>query len=151
MDPSQSATPPNVYIIGAASTGKTTLVNNLHSYFTRRLATPLRPAIITEVARTVLRQHNFTARDILLPARSLTLQRLILQAQAAAERDALGGDGGSGNPGRWFVSDRSGADPIAYATKYIGAEAARGLVESAEWADLKQRMVKAVVVICEAG
>ncbi|KAG7287376.1 hypothetical protein NEMBOFW57_006887 [Staphylotrichum longicolle] len=108
------------------------------------------PSVITEVARTVLRARAFTAADVRIPARSLALQRLILQAQAAAERDALNSSEKEEEAG-WFISDRSGADPIAYALRYVGADAARGLVQSAEWAELKGRMAEGLVVVCEAG
>ncbi|KAK4044074.1 AAA domain-containing protein [Parachaetomium inaequale] len=142
--------PPNIYIVGAQCTGKTTLVANLHAHFTTAdphnpKAPPVR--VITDVARTVLRAHNFTARDVRIPARSLALQRLVLQAQAAAERDVVIGAG----PGGWFISDRSGADPIAYAMQYIGAEGVRALAESEQWGVLKRRMQEAVVVVCEVG
>ncbi|KAL2177637.1 AAA domain-containing protein [Thermothelomyces heterothallicus CBS 202.75] len=142
--------PPNIYIIGAQCTGKTTLVNHLRAHFANRNPVPDGgpPALISEVARTVLKAHHFTARDVRIPSRSLVLQRLILQAQAAAERDALE----SGGPRkRWFISDRSGADPIAYSLRYVGHEAARALAKTEEWVELKERMRQSVVIICEAG
>lgn len=73
--------PPNIYIVGAQCTGKTTLVNNLHTFFTSHPnPNPYAPtpSVITEVARTVLRARAFTAADVRIPARSLALQRLIL-------------------------------------------------------------------------
>ncbi|KAK3294347.1 uncharacterized protein B0H64DRAFT_433528 [Chaetomium fimeti] len=203
--------PPNIYIVGAQCTGKTTLVNNLRAHFQGDLSmtnpsssssppppppastppatmppatmpppaiTPP-PTIITEVARGVLATHRFSARDVRIPARSLALQRLILQAQAVAEARAVGlrmtaeeaclvmtggtggtggvapgavptGTGGGGGPG-WFVSDRSGADPIAYALRYAGPEAGRELAGTAAWAELRARMRASLVVVCEAG
>ncbi|KAH6856103.1 hypothetical protein B0I37DRAFT_366569 [Chaetomium sp. MPI-CAGE-AT-0009] len=178
--------PPNIYIVGAQCTGKTTLVGNLRAHFYNTPTTtssdganppsppPPPPTIITEVARGVLATHRFTARDVRIPARSLALQRLILQAQAAAEARAVRGmapgpseasgpgeavevhgetaetGGGDGGPG-WFVSDRSGADPIAYALRYAGAEAGRELAGTAAWAELRARMRASLVVVCEAG
>ncbi|KAL2164902.1 hypothetical protein VTH06DRAFT_198 [Thermothelomyces fergusii] len=150
--------PPNIYIVGAQCTGKTTLVNHLRAYFANNhhnnnhKHNPIpdggQPALVSEVARGVLKAHHFTARDVRIPSRSLLLQRLILQAQAAAERDALqSGEGGK----TWFISDRSGADPIAYCMRYVGHDAARTLAESEEWAELKERMRQSVVVICEVG
>lgn len=152
--------PPNIYIIGAQCTGKTTLVNNLREHFFAQqpLNSDLNPkpnpldqsnipppVIISEVARSVLKDHNFTAQDVRTPARSLALQQLILSAQSAAERDAVG-------QGRWFISDRSGADPIAYALRYAGEEAARrALCASDEWRELRGRMQRSLVVVCEAG
>jgi hypothetical protein len=160
--PKMNPPPPNIYIVGAQCTGKTTLVNALRAHFT---PTPTAnpnpnpnlnphppPAIITEVARRVLTKHNFTAADVRTPARSLALQQLILQAQATAERDALNPNQNPGGEASWFISDRSGADPIAYAVRYVGADTARAaLADSAEWATLRARMREAVVVVCEAG
>ncbi|KAK4153030.1 hypothetical protein C8A00DRAFT_15743, partial [Chaetomidium leptoderma] len=60
----------------------------------------------------------------------------------------------SSSSGRWFISDRSGADPIAYALRYVGREAAAAagvLAGSEEWKELRARMRRAVVVVCEAG
>lgn len=150
--PPPRSPPPNIYIVGAQCTGKTTLVNALNTHFTTTHSTHLNPPnpprLITEVARTVLTTHNFTAADVRTPARSLALQQLILRAQASAERDALD----QSSPEGWFISDRSGADPIAYAARYVGADAARDvLVASAEWRELRGRMREAVVVVCEAG
>ncbi|KAK3903256.1 AAA domain-containing protein [Staphylotrichum tortipilum] len=148
--------PPNIYIVGTQCTGKTTLVNNLRTYFTTTTTTPSpptpypQPTFITEVARTVLQTHSFTAADVRDPARSLALQRLILAAQAAAEGDALG-QATPTTAGRWFISDRSGADPLAYALRYVGSSGTRPLLESAEWAVLRERMRGAVVVVCEAS
>ena len=83
--------PPNIYIIGAQSTGKTTLVSALDKHFEQHqtyLSEPTaRPHIIKEVARSVLRDHHFTADDIATSKpRALQLQRLILDAQSKAER-----------------------------------------------------------------
>ena len=101
------------------------------------------PKIIIEVARGVLQKHAFTAEDITSSQiRSIQLQRLILEAQLRAEAEA--GDG-------WFISDRSGFDPIVYALRYVGNDAARELMASMEFIALKERMQKSLVVICEAG
>jgi len=62
----------------------------------------------------------------------------------AAERSAL-------REKSWFVSDRSGVDPIIYAMRYVGLDSARSLCESAEWSELKDRMTNSLVVLCEAG
>ncbi|GAB1319469.1 hypothetical protein MFIFM68171_09679 [Madurella fahalii] len=150
--------PPNIYIIGAQCTGKTTLVNNLREHFSThphphpnsnpdqpgQTGTPP-PVIISELARSVIKAHDFTTRDVRSPTRSLALQQLILAAQAAAERDAV-------SQGRWFISDRSGADPIAYALRYVGEVTTRRvLCGSDEWRELKGRMQRSLVVVCEAG
>ncbi|KAK3994423.1 AAA domain-containing protein [Cladorrhinum sp. PSN332] len=135
--------PPNIYIVGAQCTGKTTLVNNLRQHFESNPTDQYRPPIfITEVARSVLKTNSFTALDVVTPSRSLELQQLILDAQTAAERDAFD---------QWFISDRSGADPITYALRYVGDEATDKLVKSKEWQEVRERMKNGVVVVCEAN
>lgn len=101
--------------MGAQCTGKTTLVNRLAQHFHDNPPPAGPPAIIKEVARTVLVKHNFTANDITSSQeRCLLLQRLILEAQAKAEREVLQGEAS------WFISDRSGVDPMAYAAQHGG-------------------------------
>lgn len=140
----------NVFIIGAQCTGKTTLVNELEQSFAASdLATaqaPSRsPVIIREVARTILREKNFSRQDITLSkARALQLQQHILDAQVDAERTAS-------LTGSWYVCDRSGLDPIVYARTFVGQKAADEILESEQWKQLEQRMQTGVVILCEAG
>lgn len=137
----------NIYIVGAQGTGKTTLVNAIEKYFATCKPTPAEnsPTIIREVARSVLRTHAFAAADIRSSRdRALELQKLILHAQVAAERGAL-------EAGGWFVSDRSGVDPICYALRYAGEEEASQLIGSNEWQELKETMTRGLIVVCEAG
>lgn len=140
-------TPPNIYVIGAQCTGKTTLVNALQSYFSEAPSRPEtdRPAIIKEVARTVLQRWDFRADEIRSsPERCTALQRLIQRAQLDAEREAL-------TEHSWFISDRSGVDPIVYAARYAGDSAAKTMVRSPEWTELKGRLRQGVIIVCEAG
>ncbi|KAK2028150.1 hypothetical protein LX32DRAFT_720980 [Colletotrichum zoysiae] len=138
----------NIYIVGAQCTGKTTLVKALEEYYTTTQTQSnswTRPVIVTEVARSVLRRHAIPAADIRAsPDRALNLQRLILDAQVSAERQALG-------RGTWFISDRSGIDPTCYAFTYAGREGVSLLLASEEWGLLKSRMKQAMIVVCEAG
>lgn len=138
--------PKNIYIVGAQCTGKTTLIAALSAYFTNSspaTTTVPTPQILTEVARTVLRQHDFTASDITSsPSKAILMQRLILEAQYTAEKAA-----GT----RWFISDRSGFDPIVYTKRYVGEEGARDLLRTNIWGELKERMGQSLVVVCEAG
>ena len=139
--------PKNIYIVGAQSTGKTTLLGALSTHFTTpptpTTSTPA-PLIFTEVARTVLRQHNLTASDITSsPSQNLSIQKLIFEAQYAMEKAA--------GTSQWFISDRSGFDPIVYAKRYVGKEGARSLMQTKIWDELKARMEHSLVVVCEAG
>lgn len=60
MQPPQRPHPPpqSLYIIGARSTGRTTLVHALEAHF-RRLSSP--PTVMHEVARTLSRQRGTTS------------------------------------------------------------------------------------------
>lgn len=136
----------NIYIVGAQCTGKTTLITALSAHFTNpslTTTTTSAPLILTEVARTVLRQHNFTASDITSsPSKAMLMQKLMLEAQYSAEK-AAGTE--------WFISDRSGFDPIVYTKRYVGEEGARDLMRTDIWGELKERMEHSLVVVCEAG
>ncbi|KAF4628610.1 hypothetical protein G7Y89_g9546 [Cudoniella acicularis] len=139
----------NIYIVGAQCTGKTTLTNALEDHFKNTddlVGNPISgPKFIKEVARTVLKQHDFTASDIKFsPAKAFALQRFILKAQLAAE-SAIS------ETGDWFISDRSGADPLVYARRYVGKDAESGLAQSSEWKELQGRLRKSLVIVCEAG
>ncbi|KAL9597061.1 MAG: hypothetical protein Q9219_005390 [cf. Caloplaca sp. 3 TL-2023] len=137
--------PQNIYIIGPQSTGKTTLVDALASFFEQADTASYEktPKIIKEVARGVLRRHQYTAEDIVSSkSRALELQRLILEAQCEAERDACN---------EWYISDRSGLDPLVYARQYVGMEETLALIQQPTWQYLEQEMRKRLVLICEAG
>lgn len=136
----------NIYIIGAQSTGKTTLINAL----ARTFDGDLKPVIIREVARTVLREKDYTRDDILnSPVRALELQRLILDGQLAAEEAAE--EAAGTNTSTWVISDRSGLDPVVYATVFVGEGPAEQLMASQAWHKLEARMKAGLVVLCEAG
>ncbi|KAG7001383.1 hypothetical protein G7Y79_00032g067360 [Physcia stellaris] len=137
----------NIYIIGAQSTGKTTLVSALAIHFANtKHDSPdafIQPFQLKEVARNVLKKHGFTAHDITSSkARALELQRLIIEAQAKAEVD-LGQT--------WYISDRSALDAVAYARQYVGVAEADKLMHGEPWRVLEDRMRSALVVLCEPG
>ncbi|KAL8657462.1 MAG: hypothetical protein Q9226_001891 [Calogaya cf. arnoldii] len=138
--------PPNIYIIGVQSTGKTTLVTALGEHFAENSAverSTTQPHHLKEVARGVLIRHHFTANDITSSkTRALELQRLIIEAQAAAE-DAL--------QNGWYIADRSALDAVAYAKHYVGEPEAHSLREGAAWQEIEDKMRAGVVVLCEPG
>ncbi|KAL1592613.1 hypothetical protein SLS60_011029 [Paraconiothyrium brasiliense] len=143
-----------LYVIGAQCTGKTTLVDALEKKFGQSETSCstqgvlLKPVIIREVARTVLREKRFNRLDITTsPSRALRLQKHILDAQFAAERAITNLEA----PARWYISDRSGLDPIVYAQLFVGEEAASDMLTSEEWRELEQRMKAGIVILCEAG
>ena len=139
----------NIYIIGAQCTGKTTLVTALQAHFRAQVSsTSLNhlstvPPILTEVARTVLREHKFTASDITSsPSKALRFQQLILEAQCKAETSI---------EAPWYICDRSGLDPIVYARRYVGVDAAQSMKATDIWQQLHERMSRSLIIVCEAG
>jgi nicotinamide riboside kinase len=142
----------NVYIIGAQSTGKSTLVNALDTSYKEEAADDHSaslqpPSIIREVARTVLKEKGFSREDIIMsPIRALRLQQYILEAQYNTEAVACTSDTAA-----WFICDRSGLDPIVYAKCFTGSEASAHMLASKIWLELEGRMKKSIVILCEAG
>ncbi|MCJ1323976.1 hypothetical protein MMC10_000638 [Thelotrema lepadinum] len=142
----------NVFVIGAQSTGKTTIVNALEEFFDKSNApnlptTQRKPVIIREVARNVLKTYNFSREDIRNhPLRGFQLQQRILEAQFQAEKAVT-----SYSPESWYITDRSGLDPIVYAYLYVGEEASQELLASPAWRELEERMRLGNVFLCEAG
>ncbi|KAI1311759.1 AAA domain-containing protein [Xylaria venustula] len=136
---------PNIYIIGSQCTGKTTLVNAISDSLKHHpVALVEPPGFIKEVARSVLEKHNFTREDIRCSQdRALGLQTLIVEAQADAEKSGL-------KAHSWFISDRSAIDPIVYTRKYVSRKAGDTLASSAQWGEMRDRMAKSLVILCEA-
>ncbi|KAF5981532.1 P-loop containing protein [Fusarium coicis] len=144
---SSNALIPNIYIIGPQSTGKTTLVNELQADLEHGLADSSidKPRIVSEVARTVLAKHKYSAEDIQTSkVRCLELQQLILEAQAEAEKETL-------KSSSWFISDRSGFDPLVYAKRYAAPDAVAQLQQLPAWKEVKARMERSLIVVCEAS
>ena len=138
---------PNIYVIGPQSTGKTSLVKQLRSQLGTWLANTSidQPQIISEVARTVLSKHKLTAEDVTASEkRCRTLQRLILEAQAQAEKEGL-------MKSSWLISDRSGVDPLVYAKRFASTKAAAELQRHDAWIELRGRMADSLIVVCESG
>ena len=143
MDQQSPPVPPNIYIIGAQSTGKTTLVSALAAYFASTNESFPQPRILSEVARSVMRHHNLIAQDITSsPASALKVQSLILEAQVEAETALRG---------HWYISDRSALDPLVYADVYVGKDGREALTQTPSWRTAKGWMKDGVVVVCEAG
>lgn len=139
--------PRNIYIIGPQSTGKTSLVEILRIESAKWIANTSMdtPQVISEVARTVLFKHAFTAEDITSSQqRCLALQQLIIKAQGLAENEALARSD-------WFISDRSGIDPLVYAKRYGSTEEALKMQRQDTWIELRARMAKSLIVVCESG
>ncbi|OCT53413.1 P-loop containing nucleoside triphosphate hydrolase [Cladophialophora carrionii] len=130
----------SIYIIGAQCTGKTTLVEDVAVALQSHGAKPV--TTIKELARGILNTANITRDDIRAGnAGAMEFQKLVLGAQLNEELDR--------ERRGLIVSDRSGIDPIAYATLYGPPEVARELLESDAWRVLREKMRKGLIVLCE--
>jgi nicotinamide riboside kinase len=146
----------SIYIIGAQSTGKTTLVNALAKAFQEQLqatgANKRTPTVIQEIARTIVqREAQFCREEVAAtPERALKLQHRILAAQYDAEVTIRHTNTPVPAP-EWYISDRSGLDPIVYARCLVGKEAAADMLATAAWQELESRMKAGLVILCEAS
>ena len=98
-----------VFICGAHSTGKTTLVNEVGK--------ELNLHVEAEVARKVIKDLNLRREDFdpnINPAKFEELQEKILEAQCEVE-------GRNARNGTSYIADR-GIDPLVYALVYLGEE-----------------------------
>ncbi|MBE3044189.1 ATP-binding protein [Candidatus Bathyarchaeota archaeon] len=138
---------PNIYIIGAQGTGKTTLVDALLPSLLPMCQTlnlqP--PATFPESARQVLSTSTLTTSQIAAsPTLSHSLNKAIIAAQSTAETLAL-------SRSSWFISDRSAIDPIVYTRRSVSREAAADIMAGEDWVEMTGRMEGGLVVVCEAG
>lgn len=139
--------PRNIYIVGAQSSGKTTLISGLEKYFhdhsntTWGASTVGKPFVLEEVARKVLLDCGCTGKTVSdSKSEALRLQSLILEAQSEAE-DAI--------KDLWFMSDRSGLDAIVYAKLYAGESEAEQLMETKHWREMETALQNSLVIVCE--
>ena len=51
--------------------------------------------------------------------------------------------------GRWFISDRSGVDPLIYAQRFVGEEGFTTLIQTDIWSQLYARLREGVVFVSE--
>ncbi|EGP88462.1 unnamed protein product [Zymoseptoria tritici ST99CH_3D1] len=141
--------PRNIYIVGAPCTGKTTILRALQDHYaiTKDACTFSRPTYISEVARRLLETLHISRDDIPnSPEKCFTLQEAILHAQYQVEQEIEGNEFSS-----WYISDRSGLDPIVFAQLYVGVDAAEKLLASSHWKALEAKMKHGLVVLCESG
>jgi nicotinamide riboside kinase len=143
----RSGPPPrsNVYLIGPQCSGKTTLFNALRAFYSDRDPTSHgieQPFFIEEIARIVIQEKGFQARDLRDSVRGLQLQMHILLRQNQIEEHL---------ENRWFFADRSALDALVYAKEYTGLDAFEALVSTKEWEKSKLRMQNGIVIVCEAG
>lgn len=144
----------NIYVVGAQSTGKTTLVNALAAMFQKEAAEFDRqpPSVIHEVARKIIQSEAQFSREKVAATQesALRLQHRILAAQYDAELDASP-TATHASTSAWYISDRSGLDPIVYAKYLVGKQQAAEMHASPVWQELEGRMNAGLVILCEAG
>ncbi|KAK3615705.1 hypothetical protein LTR56_026424 [Elasticomyces elasticus] len=131
--------PANIFIVGPQCTGKTTLVLALENHLTSSGVTDEPLAVIHEIVRDVMSSSGLSAHNF-GSCEWHRLQWLTLQAQCFAEKEL---------DGRWFVSDRSGIDPVVYAQ--LNGHNDGDLRDTSHWKACRQRMQDGLVILCEAG
>lgn len=139
--------PRNIYIIGAQSSGKTTLTAALKLYFEEKsegasgAMTAQQPHILGEVARQVLQDCHFTGKEVSeSQSRALEMQTSILEAQYEAENAIKGA---------WLISDRSGVYAIVYGKCYAGESGAEKLLNTNTWKQLERSLWESLIIVCE--
>ena len=119
--------PLTVFVCGAHSTGKSTLLEDLSTNETFLLYEK-------EVARKIIRDLKWKREDFLPshnPANFEKLQVEIIRAQHTIDRRNTA-------DGKSYMSDRT-IDPIIYAKMYLDEEAAQRILQLAETRELIQR------------
>ena len=136
----------NLYVIGAQSSGKTTLIRGLRERLKQHTDVvddpSYEPAILEEVARGVLGKRDLSGTAI-LASEDLTIdvQTQIMEAQYNEETET--------STGIWYIADRSAIDALMYAQLGAGPRAVERLMKSKEWTELFSRLKSALIVICE--
>ncbi|ERF71080.1 hypothetical protein EPUS_07752 [Endocarpon pusillum Z07020] len=130
--------PKNIYIVGAQSSGKTTLISGLEKYFhdhsntTWGASTVGTPFVLEEVARKVPLDCGCTGKTVSdSKSRALRLQRLILETQFESE-DAI--------KGLWSMPDQSGL---------AGESETEQLMETKQCREMKHALQNSLIIVCE--
>lgn len=127
----------SIYVVGPSSTGKSTLCGALFKHFitesqsqsSKSNRRSVLPHAISEVARKVMRERQFTRDDV----GTLEMQQAILEAQVKAERDALAFLASSDpTTEKVLLSDRCTIDALVYTRKFVSEDAYRALCETSE-------------------
>ncbi|KAI5303173.1 hypothetical protein KEM56_007834 [Ascosphaera pollenicola] len=144
---------PHIYIVGAHSTGKTTLFESLSIMmrnYIKAANLPISLYTIEERARIVHQSGIFSRQDLEdKKMRSHDLQHLVQKLQFEAEDQALvAASKAADQP--LLLCDRSGLDPIAYDLLYAPSwdETQRRLIATPTWKIMRERMRQSLVVVC---
>ena len=128
----------SIYVVGPSSTGKSTLCGALSKYFigesqlqsSRSDRRSVLLYSISEVARKVMRERQFTRDDV----GTLEMQQAILEAQVKAEMDATATLASSDSTKeKVLLSDRCAIDALVYTRKYVSENAYKTLCETPEF------------------
>ena len=134
----------SIYVVGPSSTGKSTLCGALFEHFITESQSRssssngwnVLPHIISEVARKVMRERQFTRDDV----GTLEMQQAILEAQVMAERDALAFLASSDpTTEKVLLSDRCTIDALVYTQKFVSEDAYKALRETSEFQEALRR------------
>ena len=128
----------SIYVVGPSSTGKSTLCGALSKHFigesqlqsSRSDRRGVLLYSISEVARKVMRERQFTRDDV----GTLEMQQAILEAQVKAEGDAMASLASSDSTKeKVLLSDRCAIDALVYTRKYVSENAYKTLCETLEF------------------
>lgn len=130
-----------IYIVGAQCTGKSTLSRAIELKI-KQEHPQLNVELVNEIARPALDKFHTDRNDIRNnKQRCHFFQKLILDGQYERESEI--------NDDTVMVSDRSGIDPLAYASLLLDKGSVEELAQSDSWKLLSRRMRQATVVLCE--
>ncbi|CAG8588902.1 9250_t:CDS:1, partial [Acaulospora colombiana] len=118
-----------IFVIGASSTGKTTLCQALERELKQKGFYVMH---ISEVARSVMRKHGFTREDV----GTLSMQRTIMQEQILEENKRLISIENLKLQSKdepslpcVLLCDRTAIDPLVYATMKLDQDSVQKMVQ----------------------
>jgi GTPase SAR1 family protein len=134
----------SIYVVGPSSTGKSTLCEGLFKHITVESQSQPRGSdgqsvllhTISEVARKVMRERQFTRDDV----GTVEMQQSILEAQVQAERDGLAFLASSDSTReKVLLSDRCAIDALVYTRKFVSEDAYKTLCETPGFQEARRR------------
>ena len=100
--------------------------------------------VITEVA------HELVLRNEVHPSEIQSGQEIAMELQKGTLETQMIREEHAANVANLILSDRSGVDPVVFATKYGGMAHGQILSISNSWTYLRERMQRGQVVLCKS-
>lgn len=125
-----------IFVVGASSTGKTTLCKALERRFEE---SKIKVFHVSEVARTVMREQKFTRDNV----GTLEMQEAILKEQIKHENASIHSIGRvrkeSSPEAIVLICDRCAVDPVVYATMNLNPKVVEKLTSTQEFRNAVKR------------